>query len=388
MNIGVVIVAAGRGTRAGDGVPKQYRLIGGRPVLEHTIQAFIQHPAIGPVMVVIGPDDSNLFADIKSGADRSVYTCTGGKTRTESVRSGLAALADKQLDTVLIHDAARPFIEHDLISKLITALESSDAVIPALESTDALMQLDANTNVQTLVDKATIHAAQTPQAFTYLKLVAAYSKLGEVALADDAAVAKRFGMIVSTVKGDPANFKITTPSDFRRAHAMLSPPTSLTVTGMGFDVHRLEPAESMTLCGVTIHEGLGLVGHSDADVALHALTDAILGAAGAGDIGQHFPPSDPQWSGVASDRFVAHALNLLNHSGCLIAHADITIVAERPKVGPHREAMRNFVATLLRLPPNHVNIKATTTEGLGYTGRGEGIAAQAIISAVRTEATS
>ena len=195
-------------------------------------------------------------------------------------------------------------------------------------------------------------------------------------------------MTVSTVAGDPHNFKITTPSDFRRAQAMLSQPTSITITGMGFDVHRLEAATSMMLCGVEIQDGLGLVGHSDADVALHALTDAILGAAGAGDIGQHFPPSDPQWTGASSDRFVAHAINLLQQAGARLTHADITIIAERPKIGPHRDAMRQRVAKLLRLAPEHVNIKATTTEGLGYTGRGEGIAAQAVISAIRHETSS
>jgi 2-C-methyl-D-erythritol 4-phosphate cytidylyltransferase/2-C-methyl-D-erythritol 2,4-cyclodiphosphate synthase len=388
MNIGVIIVAAGRGIRAGEGLPKQYRPIGGLPVLEHTLRAFIEHPAIGSVKVVIGAGDSNLFAALPSSAHASVSTCLGGDSRTESVRAGLNSLAEMRLDHVLIHDAARPFVESTAISALIEALKTCDAVIPALPSTDALMQLDRADNVTSLVDKATIYAAQTPQAFDYQKLVAAYAELGNEALPDDAAVAQRVGITISTISGDPANFKITTPSDFQRAQAMLTQPASLTVTGMGFDVHRLEPATSMTLCGVEIREGLGLVGHSDADVALHALTDAILGAAGAGDIGQHFPPSDPQWAGASSDRFVTHAVNLLEQSGRGIAHADITIIAERPKVGPHREAMRNVVAKLLKLAPEQVNIKATTTEGLGYTGRGEGIAAQAVVSAVRYETSA
>ena len=396
MKLGVIIVAAGRGIRAGAGIPKQYRRIGGLAVLEHTLRAFLDNSSTGPIMVVIGPDDQARFESLPSSATAGVLSCIGGASRTESVRAGLAALADMQIDYVMIHDAARPFIDAPLLARLTDALQTADAVIPVLPATDALIQLDASGCVETLVDKTTIHAAQTPQAFDYHKLVAAYTQIGEEALADDAAVARRAGMSVQTVSGNPQNFKITTPTDFQRADAMLTPPTSLSttglsitglsITGMGYDVHRLEAAPAMILCGVEIREGLGLVGHSDADVGLHALTDAILGAAGAGDIGQHFPPSDPQWSGASSDRFVTHALQLLERSKARIIHADITVIAERPKITPHRDAMRDSVARLLGLAPEHVNIKATTTEGLGFTGRGEGIAAQAVISAVRYEA--
>ncbi|WP_417468192.1 bifunctional 2-C-methyl-D-erythritol 4-phosphate cytidylyltransferase/2-C-methyl-D-erythritol 2,4-cyclodiphosphate synthase [Maricaulis sp.] len=384
MKIGAIIVAGGRGTRAGGDVPKQYREIGGRPVLARTLDVFLAHPLIGPVIVVIGAEDSQRFAALAPLLAGSVETVTGGDTRTASVRAGLQALVPAGVDAVMIHDAARPFLSAALITALADALQDHAAVLPALASVDALMQVDATGRLLADVNRDEIAAAQTPQAFRMPELMQAYRALGETALPDDAAVALRAGIPVQTIGGEAGNFKLTTPDDFARAEAMLNAPTAITVTGQGFDVHRLEAAEAMMLCGIEIRDGLGLVGHSDADVGLHALTDAILGAAGAGDIGQHFSPSDPRWKGVASDRFVLHALDLLHEAGGSVLHADITLIGERPKVGPHRDAMRARVADLLGLELRRVNIKATTTEKLGFTGRGEGLAAQAVVTARMT----
>ncbi|WP_417492154.1 bifunctional 2-C-methyl-D-erythritol 4-phosphate cytidylyltransferase/2-C-methyl-D-erythritol 2,4-cyclodiphosphate synthase [Maricaulis sp.] len=384
MKIGAIIVAGGRGTRAGGDVPKQYREIGGRPVLARTLDVFLAHPLIGPVIVVIGAEDSKRFEALAPLLAGGVETVTGGTTRTASVRAGLQTLEHAGVDAVMIHDAARPFLSAALITALADALKDHAAVLPALASVDALMQLDATGRLVRVINRDEVAAAQTPQAFRMAELMQAYRALGETALPDDAAVAVRAGMDVHTVRGETGNFKLTTPEDFARAEAMLKGPSAITVTGQGFDVHRLETADSMMLCGVEIRDGLGLVGHSDADVGLHALTDAILGAAGAGDIGQHFSPSDPRWKGAASDRFVLHALDLLQQAGGSVLHADITLIGERPKVGPYRDAMRARVAELLGLELRRVNIKATTTEKLGFTGRGEGLAAQAIITARMT----
>ncbi|WP_417481797.1 bifunctional 2-C-methyl-D-erythritol 4-phosphate cytidylyltransferase/2-C-methyl-D-erythritol 2,4-cyclodiphosphate synthase [Maricaulis sp.] len=381
MKIGAIIVAGGRGTRAGGDVPKQYREIAGRPVLARTLDVFLAHPAIGPVIVVIGAGDGPRFEALAPLLAGQVETVTGGETRTASVWAGLQAMETADVDAVMIHDAARPFLSDNLITRLADALRDHAAVLPALTGADALMQLDASGQLVAAVNRDEVAAAQTPQAFRMTELMQAYRGLGETALPDDAAVALRAGMKVQTVRGEAGNFKLTTPDDFARAEAMLGAASSITVTGQGFDVHRLEAADSMMLCGVEIREGLGLVGHSDADVGLHALTDAILGAGGEGDIGQHFSPSDARWKGAASDRFVLHALELLQQVGGTILHADITLIGERPKVGPYRDAMRGRVSELLGLDLRRVNIKATTTEKLGFTGRGEGLAAQAIITA-------
>ncbi|WP_339745190.1 bifunctional 2-C-methyl-D-erythritol 4-phosphate cytidylyltransferase/2-C-methyl-D-erythritol 2,4-cyclodiphosphate synthase [uncultured Maricaulis sp.] len=381
MKIGAIIVAAGRGTRAGGEIPKQYREIGGRPVLARTLEAFLSHPAIGPVVVVIGAEDDQRFEALAPRLSGPVETVTGGATRTASVWAGLQALGEHCPDAVMIHDAARPFISAALIGRIAEALESQKAVIPVVASVDAMIQQDGAGRIIAAVDRAFYAGAQTPQAFHYAPLMSAYGALGETTLPDDAAVALRAGLQVQTIAGESGNFKLTTLDDFARAEAMLGTETSITVTGQGFDVHRLEAAPSMMLCGVEIRDGLGLVGHSDADVGLHALTDAILGAAGMGDIGQHFSPNDARWKGAASHQFVSHALELLQQSGGILLHADITLIGERPKVGPHRDAMRQRVAELLGLDPKRVNIKATTTEGLGFTGRGEGLAAQAVVTA-------
>ncbi len=380
MKIAAVIVAAGRGERAGGGVPKQYRDLAGKRVLARSVHRLHHCGVFMSLIVVVNPLDRDHIDAVEAELGFKLDTIPGGATRTASVRAGLDAAVKAGADAVLIHDAARPFLSSDLIDRLVTALDTHKAIIPALPVSDALLRVGDHGQMGEPVSRDGLQAAQTPQAFHLAPLLDAYARLGETALPDDAAVIRAAGGEVALVTGEAENFKLTTPEDFLRAERMLM-SEAITVTGQGFDVHRLEPAEVMWLCGIEIRAGLGLVGHSDADAGLHALTDAILGAAGAGDIGQHFPPSDPQWKGARSDAFLKHALKLLKEAGGEIVHADLTLIAERPKIGPHREAMRARVAELTGLPLQRVNIKATTTEKLGFTGRGEGLAAQAIITA-------
>lgn len=381
MKIAAIIVAAGRGLRAGGGVPKQYRPIGGVPVLERTFDRFLDHDRIDHVMVVISDQDRDRFNQLDLPASEKLRVCPGGATRTASVRAGLEALRGFAPDAVMIHDAARPFISDQQLDALADALEIHDAVMPALQIADALLLADESGRMLEARDRAGLMAAQTPQCFNYAKLMVAYDGLGGASLPDDAAVARQAGIAVMTIPGDADNFKLTLPADFERAERMLASNTAVQVTGQGFDVHRLEAGDRMWLCGVPIDAGLTLAGHSDADVALHAVTDAVLGAAGEGDIGQHFPPSDPQWKGASSDRFLRHAVELLKQAGGELVHADLTIIGEKPRIGPYRDAMRDRLSELLDLPRARVNIKATTTEKLGFAGRGEGLAAQAIVTA-------
>jgi 2-C-methyl-D-erythritol 4-phosphate cytidylyltransferase/2-C-methyl-D-erythritol 2,4-cyclodiphosphate synthase len=380
MKIGAVIVAAGRGERAGGGVPKQYRRLAGQSVLARSIRALRDHPHVDTVVVVINPQDTEHLDAVARELDTRFDTVPGGATRTASVQAGLEWMRTYGADAVMIHDAARPFASSSLIDRLVSALDRHAAVIPALPVADALVQVGDGDAVRHPVDRTGLQAAQTPQAFHLAPLLEAYARLDETALPDDAAVILAAGGAVHTVAGEAGNFKLTTPGDFDRAEGELA-MKAITVTGQGFDVHRLEPAETMWLCGIELHEGLGLIGHSDADAGLHAVTDAVLGCAGAGDIGQHFPPFDPKWRGAASDKFLLHALDLLAKAGGQAVHADVTLIAERPKIGPYRDAMRQRLAELLDLDPARVNIKATTTEKLGFTGRGEGLAAQAVVTA-------
>ena len=369
-----LIVAAGRGVRAGGGLPKQYRPIGGVPVLRRSILAFLHHPNIDAVRVVIHPDDAALYAAATEGLVLAEPTA-GASTRQGSVLAGLEAIAESDgAGRVLIHDAARPFVSTALIERTLAALDAAPGAVPGLAVTDSLRRGD--THIHDEVDRAGLYRVQTPQAFRFDDILAAH-RAAAVEATDDAAVARAAGLAVAIVEGDEMNFKLTTPSDFARADSLLAAAMT-SRTGMGYDVHRFGPGDHVWLCGVAIPHSQGLVGHSDADVGLHALTDAILGAIGEGDIGQHFPPSDPQWRGASSDRFLVHAYELVKARGGRVDHVDVTIICERPKVGPHRDAMRARVADLLRLPPAAVSIKATTTEGLGFTGRSEGIAAQAV----------
>lgn len=373
-----IIVAAGRGVRAGGGVPKQYRMLGGEPVLRRAAEAFARQVGIDALVVVINPDDAALAHDALGGLNANLVP--GGETRTASVRAGLAALS-VDTDYVLIHDAARPLVSKAVIGRVIDALERSDGALPVLPVSDALWR-GTDGMAGGAVDRSGLYRAQTPQGFRLQALKAAYDRLPEnAAMADDAEVARAAGLAVTLVDGAEENFKLTLASDFERAERILT--SGDCVTGNGFDVHRLEPAEHMMLCGVRVEEGLGLVGHSDADAGLHAITDALLGAIAAGDIGQHFPPTDPQWRGASSDRFLEHAAGLARSAGADIRHVDVTLICERPKVSKYREAMRARIAEILGIPLARVSVKATTTEGLGFTGRREGLAAQASVTVRR-----
>ncbi|MFC3713666.1 bifunctional 2-C-methyl-D-erythritol 4-phosphate cytidylyltransferase/2-C-methyl-D-erythritol 2,4-cyclodiphosphate synthase [Sphingoaurantiacus capsulatus] len=365
-----LIVAAGRGHRAGEGLPKQYRTIGGQAVLRRTVQAFLAHPQIDGVQVVIHPDDRELYDAAVEGLD-FLPPVNGGASRQESVKLGLEALT---ADCVLIHDAARPFVAPAVIDRVLAALNNEDGVIPALPVSDSLRR--GGSHIEAEVEREGLYRAQTPQGFRHAAILAAHRAVS-LAATDDAAVLRAAGGRVAMVEGDEANMKLTTPADFARAETLLAAAMT-SRTAMGYDVHRFGPGDHIWLCGLQIAHTHGLIGHSDADVGLHAITDALLGTIGDGDIGQHFPPSDPQWKGAASDRFLAHAAQLVRARGGRIDHVDLTIIAEAPKVGPHRDAMRQRIAAILGIGFGSVSVKATTTEGLGFTGRREGIAAQAV----------
>ena len=369
-----LLVAAGSGSRAGGETPKQFRRIGGRPLLAHAVAA-LRHARIDRVQVVIGEGQAQDFEEAVGGFDLP-SPVIGGATRQRSVRNGLEALARSGgIERVLIHDAARPFLPAAVIDRLLDALDGKPGAVPVLPVVDTLARAEAM--LGDTVARAGLVRVQTPQAFRFDAILRAHQAWTGGAASDDAQVARAAGLEVATVAGDPALEKLTYTADFERAEAMLA--ARLTArTGLGFDVHAFGPGDGLWLGGVRIPHERGLVGHSDADVALHALTDALLGAIGAGDIGDHFPPGDPQWRGAASARFVEHARSLVEREGGRIDHVDVTIVCESPRIGPHRAAIRTCVAGLLRLPERNVSIKATTTERLGFTGRGEGIAAQAV----------
>ncbi|WP_414902910.1 bifunctional 2-C-methyl-D-erythritol 4-phosphate cytidylyltransferase/2-C-methyl-D-erythritol 2,4-cyclodiphosphate synthase [Sphingomonas flavalba] len=366
-----LVVAAGAGERAGGGVPKQYRRVAGRAVIARACDGLAAHPAIDAVHVVIGAGQEALLAEA-FGGNPPAWTI-GGATRRDSVRAGLAAIDGT---IVLIHDAARPFLPAAVVDRLLAALDDADGAVPALPVADTLARGDAA--LGDTVARAGLNRIQTPQAFPLPLIRAAHAAWpeGEEAT-DDAQVARAAGHGVALVAGDAALDKLTTADDIARAEARLA-ARLVSRTGSGFDVHRLEAGAELWLGGVRIAHDKGLSGHSDADVALHALTDAILGAIGDGDIGSHFPPSDPQWRGAPSRLFVEHAAALVAARGGVIDHVDVTIICEAPRVGPYRDSIRATIAALLRLPERRVSIKATTTERLGFTGRGEGIAAQAI----------
>ena len=375
----MLIVAAGRGLRIGGGIPKQYRPLAGVPVLVRTVKAFRAHPRIAKTVVAIHPDDSELFS--QSFANEPPETTAGGETRQDSVRRGLEALAADAPDVVLIHDAARPFVDAALIDRVIDALAKAEAVIPGLPVSDTIKRVEDGVVIGT-VPRDALFGAQTPQGFRFKPLLAAHRAAEGQTLTDDAAVAEAAGLAVLVVAGSTDNVKITEPQDFARAEARLAgaAPAYEFRVGSGYDVHRFAPGDHVMLCGVKVPHTSGLEGHSDADAGLHALTDALLGAIGAGDIGQHFPPSDPQWKGASSDRFLRHAMDLVEAAGGALVNADITIICERPKVGPHRAAMVARLAAILSVAPSRLSVKATTTEELGFTGRREGLAAEAVVS--------
>jgi 2-C-methyl-D-erythritol 4-phosphate cytidylyltransferase/2-C-methyl-D-erythritol 2,4-cyclodiphosphate synthase len=369
-----LIVAAGRGHRLGGALPKQYLPLAGRPVLRYSLETFVRHPAIDAVRVVIHRDDLELYEQAARGLDL-LPPVEGGATRQDSVRLGLESLGEVKPARVLIHDAARPFADAGLIQRMVDALAATPGAIPALPLADTIKRGTEGLVVET-VDRRALWRAQTPQAFRYGEILAAHRAAAGRELTDDAAVAEAAGLAVGLVQGAEENFKVTTEADLGRAERLLVPAADIRC-GNGYDVHRFGPGNQVMLCGIAVPHDQGLEGHSDADVGLHALTDAILGAIGAGDIGQHFPPSDPRWRGADSSRFLAHAASLLAERGGRLLSLDVTLICERPKVGPHRAAMVARIAEILGLEPSRVSVKATTTEGLGFTGRREGIAAQA-----------
>jgi 2-C-methyl-D-erythritol 4-phosphate cytidylyltransferase/2-C-methyl-D-erythritol 2,4-cyclodiphosphate synthase len=378
VTVTALIVAAGKGERLGGDVPKQFRLIGGKPVLRWAVEALLHHPRLDAVRVVIGEGQESLAEDALSGLDIGEFII-GGATRRESSRNGLLALsANGRPQSVLIHDAARPFVPPAVVDRLLAKLQAYEGAIPALPIADTLVQFDGI--IGDTVPRENLFRVQTPQAFVFEAVVAAHRLWpADQDATDDAQMVRDTGHEITIVTGDPLLDKLTTQADWDRAEAVIS-SRMIPRTGMGFDVHGFSGEGPIMLGGIAVPHSRGLAGHSDADVILHSITDALLGAAGLGDIGEHFPPSDPQWKGASSDRFLLHAAELVRQRGGTIDHVDCTIIAEEPKVGPHRSAMRERIAAILGLGIDQVSIKATTTEGLGFTGRREGIAAQAVAS--------
>ena len=377
MKTAAIIVAAGRGTRAGGPFPKQWQILGGRPVAAHAMARFAAHPSITQLVLVLHPDDVDTALWPRDPAAQIV---TGGETRAASVRAGLEAL-DADIDQVLIHDAARPLVSSALLDRVLEALQTHQGAAPAMKVTDTLWHGDGG-QVTGVQDRTGLYRAQTPQGFHLAPLLAALA-ISTGTETDDVAVARAAGLDVAIVAGDEDNIKITTPDDFARVEQLMRHHMDIRC-GNGYDVHRFEPGDHVWLCGVQIPHSRGLQGHSDADVGMHAITDAIYGALGLGDIGQHFPPTDPKWKGAASHIFLEHAVGLATQQGYTISNVDCTLVCERPKIGPHQAAMKAVMAAYMGLNSDRISVKATTSERLGFTGREEGIAALATVALVKT----
>ena len=386
MSVAALIVAAGRGARAAgeESRPKQYCPIGGVPMLSRSIGAFAAHPGVDDILVVIRPDDAGLYAAASQPyAGRLRRAVPGGARRQDSVRAGLEALASEPPSSVLIHDAARPFVSAELISRVIGTLDARQGAVPGLPVTDTLKWV-ARGQVIGTAERDQLWRVQTPQGFRFETILAAHRAAAHEPareFTDDAGIAEWFGLDVALVEGAEDNRKLTTPEDLKHADELLKAGGaggSATIrVAQGYDVHAFGAGDAVILCGVTIPHPKKLIGHSDADVGLHALTDALLGTIAEGDIGVHFPPSDARWSGVASEVFLKHAAALLRERGGTIVHADITLLCEAPRIGPYRDLMRSRIAAMLGVQVTQVSIKATTNEGLGFIGRGEGIAAMA-----------
>lgn len=389
---GIVIVAAGRGERAGapEEGPKQYRVIGGKPVITHTLETFLSWDENAAVVVVIHPDDGHLLENATralKGTER-IFAVHGGDTRQQSVLAGLRRLSEIGASHAYIHDAVRPFISHDLLDAIAATLaEGETGVLPALSVTDTLKREGENGMVRETVPRAGLQAAQTPQSFVLQAILEAHEKAavsGHPDFTDDASIAEWAGIPVRLIEGSADNTKLTLKKDIAMANERLSKTLTSPIadirTGNGYDVHQLEPGDGVTLCGIFIPHDQKLRGHSDADVALHALTDALLATCGAGDIGDHFPPSDPQWRGAASRIFLEHAASIVRDHGGTILNADISLIAEEPKIGPHRLTMREKLSEILGISLDRCSVKATTNEKIGFVGRREGIAAIATAS--------
>ena len=384
-SLAIIIVAAGRGQRAGEGLPKQYRLLAGRMVLTRTIEALHEAAPQAKLLTVIHPDDRNLYEEAVEAARQSARDALlsyvhGGATRQHSCRAGIEALQALAPDIVLIHDAARPFATSALIARAIEAAVKHGAAVPGIAVTDTIKQVDAEGRIVSTPQRDVLRAVQTPQSFQYELILRAHRKaaLASSEMTDDAAVAEYAGHAVHVFEGDVQNIKLTTPQDFEKAGARLMAQLTDIRTGQGFDVHAFTDGDHVILGGVKIPHSKKLLGHSDADVLMHAVTDAIYGALADGDIGSHFPPSDPQWKGAASDIFLRHAAECVRKRGGVVSHIDGTVICEAPKVGPHRDAIRAELAKIIGIDVSRVAVKATTSEELGFTGRREGIAAMAL----------
>ena len=371
-----LVVAAGRGVRFGGALPKQYLGLGGGTILRHAVSAFAAHPRVDGVLVVIRPEDRAVFDEAVAGV-AVLPPVMGGLERQDSVRLGLEALAEHKPSRVLIHDGARPFPDKTLIDRVLDGLDRAPAAIPALPLGDTIKRVEDGL-IRETIDRSMLWRAQTPQGFHFEPILAAHRAAAGRVLTDDAAVAEAAGIAPLVVAGSEDNLKVTAAEDLAAAERLLAARQGDVRVGQGFDVHPFGPGDHVMVCGVAIPHEVAPVGHSDADVGLHALTDAVLGAIGAGDIGMHFPPSDPRWRGASSDRFLAYAAALVRERGGAIAAVDVTIICERPKIAPHRDRMIERLAEILEISPGRVSVKATTTEKLGFTGRGEGIAAQAV----------
>ncbi|MDQ8730076.1 bifunctional 2-C-methyl-D-erythritol 4-phosphate cytidylyltransferase/2-C-methyl-D-erythritol 2,4-cyclodiphosphate synthase [Bradyrhizobium sp. LHD-71] len=374
-----IIVAAGRGLRAGPGGPKQFRSLGGRSVIARALDAFCAHPDVGWVQPVCHADDSGPFAAATQGLSH-LPPVPGGTSRQASVLAGLKALADVAPDIVLIHDAARPFVSGAVITRAIAAAAQTGAAIPTVAVADTIKQVDASGHVVGTPPRADLRIAQTPQSFVFDKILAAHERAareGRDDFTDDAALAEWAGLTVATFEGDHLNMKLTTPEDFAREEARLGAALGDIRTGTGYDVHAFGDGDHLMICGVRVPHTRGFLAHSDGDVGLHALVDAILGALADGDIGAHFPPSDPKWKGASSDRFLEDAVRRVRARGGRVASLEVTLICERPKIGPLRDAMRARIAEIADVPVSRVSVKATTSERLGFTGREEGMAATA-----------
>jgi 2-C-methyl-D-erythritol 4-phosphate cytidylyltransferase/2-C-methyl-D-erythritol 2,4-cyclodiphosphate synthase len=374
-----ILVAAGRGLRAGAGGPKQYRSIGGKTVIFRAMEAFCTHPGVSAVQPVLHPDDVKMFNDAVSGLAYQAPT-NGGATRQASVHAGLEALAPQKPDIVLIHDAARPFVSQAVISRAIDAAARTGAAIPAIAVADTVKLVDGDGNIEATPERARLRIAQTPQSFRYDAILDAHRRAareGRHDFTDDAALAEWAGLTVATFEGDVANMKLTTPEDFVREEARLASALGDIRTGTGYDVHAFGDGDHVMICGVRVPHSKGFLAHSDGDVGLHALVDAILGALADGDIGSHFPPSDAKWKGAASHQFLKYAADRVTARGGRIANLEVTLICERPKIGPHRDVMRARIAEITGVDISRVAVKATTSERLGFTGREEGIAATA-----------
>ncbi len=380
LSVAAIVVAAGRGLRAGGETPKQYRTIAGAPVIHHTLSRFLADPQIEAVQAVIHPDDAAAFHAATAGLKRLLPPVPGGATRQASVRAGLEALHDRAPALVLIHDAARPFLTADLIARAIAAARQHKAAVPALAIADTVKRIDDSGSVAETLDRGRLRTVQTPQAFAFDLIVDAHRRAaaaGRDDFPDDAALAEWAGHSVRVFDGEAENVKLTTNDDFARAELLHGSVFADVRTGSGFDVHAFADGDHVMLGGVRIPHTRGVTGHSDADVVLHALVDAILGALAEGDIGQHFSPSDPQWRGASSDQFLAFACERVRARRGVIGNLDVTVVCESPRVSPHRDAMRSRIAAITGIAVDRVAIKATTSEKMGFTGRGEGIVAMA-----------